>query len=30
LRGPVFIGKNVAKFPNLAPQFLSFCKFDFS
>ena len=24
---PVFIGKNVAKFFNLVPQLLSFCKF---
>jgi len=30
LRGPGFIGKNVARFPNLVPQLLSFCKFDFS
>jgi hypothetical protein len=30
LRGPIFISKNIARFPNLVPQLLSFCKFDFS
>jgi len=30
LRGPVFTGKNIARFSNLVPQLLSFCKFDFS
>jgi len=29
-RWPVFIGKNIAKFPNLVSQLLFFCKFDFS
>jgi hypothetical protein len=29
LRGPVFIGKNIARFPNLVPQLLSFFKLDF-
>ena len=27
---PVFVGKNVVRFPNLVPQLLSFCKFDFA
>jgi hypothetical protein len=27
---PVFIGKNIARFSNLVPQLLSFCKFNFS